>query len=94
MSGSKNKRSAILSGSRSASFNSRNMKLESLFRFSASMHHGASSKRCKINIRHVLNMIGELKYGETVPAMMMIDLGSLNGTINVKCNGVDEVASI
>ena len=26
--------------------------------------------------------------------MMMIDLGSLNGTIYVKCNGVDAVASI
>ena len=26
--------------------------------------------------------------------MMMIDLGSLNGTINVNCNGVDAVASI
>ena len=26
--------------------------------------------------------------------MMMIDLGSLNGTIDVKCNGVDAVASI
>ena len=26
--------------------------------------------------------------------MMMIDLGSLNGTIDVKCNGFDAVASI
>ena len=26
--------------------------------------------------------------------MMMINLGSLNGTIDVKCNGVDAVASI
>ena len=26
--------------------------------------------------------------------MMMIDLGSLNGTIDVECNGVDAVASI
>ena len=25
--------------------------------------------------------------------MMMIDLGSLNGTIDVKCNGVDAAAS-
>ena len=39
-------------------------------------------------------MIVELKNGETVPAMMMIELGSLNGTIYVKCNGVDAVASI
>ena len=41
-----------------------------------------------------MNMIVELKYGETVPAMMMIDLGSFNGTIDVKFNGVDAVASI
>ena len=26
--------------------------------------------------------------------MMMIDLGSLNGTIDVKCNGVNAVSSI
>ena len=26
--------------------------------------------------------------------MMMIELGSLNGTIDVKCNGVNAVASI
>ena len=39
-------------------------------------------------------IIGLSKYGETVPAMMMIDLGSLNGTIDVKCNSVDAVASI
>ena len=26
--------------------------------------------------------------------MMMIDLGSLNGTIDVECNGVNAVASI
>ena len=39
-------------------------------------------------------MILDLKYGETVPAMMMIYLGSLNGTIDVKCNGVNAVASI
>ena len=26
--------------------------------------------------------------------MMMIDLGSLNGTIDVKCNGVNAVPSI
>ena len=31
---------------------------------------------------------------QTFPAMMMIDLGSLNGTIYVKCIGVNAVASI
>ena len=48
-------------GSWSASFNSRKTKLESLFRFSSSMHNGASRKICKINNRPVLNMIVELK---------------------------------
>ena len=58
------------------------------------MHHGSSRKICKIDNRPVLNMILELKYEETVPAMMMIDLGSLNDTIDVKFNGVDAGASI
>ena len=39
-------------------------------------------------------MIVELKYGETVPAMMMIYLGILNGTIDVKYKGVNAFARI
>ena len=39
-------------------------------------------------------MIVELKIWRDLSAMMMIDLGSLNGTIDVKCNGVNAVASI
>jgi len=39
-------------------------------------------------------MIRAKAYGETVPAILMIDLKNLNGTIDVKCNDVDAVAII